>query len=136
MLQLDLAQRVRHDDRRNKQEAPMSSIRPRRSVLYMPGANERALEKAKTAARRTALILDLEDAGRPHAKAEARDQASAAAVTAGGYRPARALRHPRQRAATRPWGEADIEGRRPRQPRRHPRPQGRVGPATSANWLE
>ena len=34
--------------------------RPRRSVLYMPGSNERALEKAKTIAA-DALIFDLED---------------------------------------------------------------------------
>ncbi|MFN8018619.1 MAG: CoA ester lyase [Acidimicrobiales bacterium] len=46
-------------------------IRPRRSVLYMPGANERALEKAK-GLDADALILDLEDAVAPDAKAEAR----------------------------------------------------------------
>ncbi len=42
-------------------------IRPRRSVLYMPGSNTRALEKAKTIAA-DALILDLEDAVAPDAK--------------------------------------------------------------------
>ena len=47
--------------------------RPRRSVLYMPGANERALEKAKTLPA-DALILDLEDAVAPDAKAEARER--------------------------------------------------------------
>lgn len=52
--------------------------RPRRSVLYMPGANERALEKAKGLAA-DCLILDLEDAVAPDAKAEARDRVSAAA---------------------------------------------------------
>lgn len=57
--------------------------RPRRSVLYMPGANERALEKAKTLAA-DALILDLEDAVAPDAKAEARDRVCAA-VGSGGY---------------------------------------------------
>jgi len=46
-------------------------IRVRRSVLYMPGANERALEKAK-GLDADALILDLEDAVAPDAKAEAR----------------------------------------------------------------
>jgi citrate lyase subunit beta/citryl-CoA lyase len=55
-----------------------SSLRPRRSVLYMPGANERALEKAKGLAA-DALILDLEDAVAPDAKAEARDRVCAAA---------------------------------------------------------
>ena len=46
--------------------------RPRRSCLYMPGANTRALEKAKGLAADT-LIFDLEDAVAPEAKAEARD---------------------------------------------------------------
>ena len=41
--------------------------RPRRSVLYMPGSNERALEKAKTIPA-DALIFDLEDAVAPDAK--------------------------------------------------------------------
>ena len=54
------------------------SLRPRRSVLYMPGANERALEKAKGIPA-DALILDLEDAVAPNAKAEARDRVCAAA---------------------------------------------------------
>ena len=53
-------------------------ILPRRSVLYMPGANERALEKAKGLAA-DALILDLEDAVAPDAKAEARERVCAAA---------------------------------------------------------
>ncbi len=48
-------------------------MRPRRSVLYMPGANERALEKARTLPA-DALILDLEDAVAPDAKAAARDR--------------------------------------------------------------
>lgn len=58
-------------------------ILPRRSVLYMPGANERALEKAK-GIDADALILDLEDAVAPDAKAEARDRVCAAA-TSGEY---------------------------------------------------
>ena len=45
--------------------------RPRRSVLYMPAANERALEKAKTIPC-DALILDLEDSVAPDAKEDAR----------------------------------------------------------------
>jgi citrate lyase subunit beta/citryl-CoA lyase len=57
--------------------------RPRRSVLYMPAANERALEKAR-AIPADALIFDLEDAVAPDAKELARDRACAA-VTAGGY---------------------------------------------------
>jgi citrate lyase subunit beta / citryl-CoA lyase len=54
------------------------TFRPRRSVLYMPAANERALEKAKTIPC-DALILDLEDAVAPDAKSAARDAACAAA---------------------------------------------------------
>jgi citrate lyase subunit beta/citryl-CoA lyase len=59
------------------------TIRPRRSVLYMPGSNARALEKAKILPA-DALILDLEDAVAPDAKETARDQV-AAAVAAGGF---------------------------------------------------
>jgi len=58
-------------------------VRPRRSVLYMPGANERALEKAKTLPT-DSLILDLEDAVAPDAKADARARVCAAA-TSGEY---------------------------------------------------
>ena len=54
------------------------ALRPRRSVLYMPGANARALEKAETLPA-DALILDLEDAVAPDAKAEARDRVCEAA---------------------------------------------------------
>ncbi len=56
----------------------MSNLRPRRSVLYMPSSNERALEKAK-AIPCDALILDLEDAVAPDAKEAARANAVAAA---------------------------------------------------------
>ena len=56
------------------------TILPRRSVLYMPGANERALEKAK-GLDADALILDLEDAVAPDAKVEARDRVCAAAAS-------------------------------------------------------
>src|SRR5437763_5784694 len=58
-------------------------LRPRRSVLYMPGSNARALEKEKTLAA-DALILDLEDAVAPDAKANARQQVCDA-VHAGGF---------------------------------------------------
>jgi citrate lyase subunit beta / citryl-CoA lyase len=59
------------------------TIRPRRSVLYMPGANARALEKAKSLPC-DAVILDLEDAVAPDAKVAARQQVMTA-VTAGGF---------------------------------------------------
>ena len=75
------------------------TVRPRRSVLYMPGANARALEKARTLPA-DALIFDLEDAVAPDAKEAAR-----ANVVAGraeqGLRQARD-RHPLQRHSTRP----------------------------------
>ncbi len=61
----------------------MSDLTPRRSVLYMPGANERALEKAKTLDA-DALILDLEDSVAPDAKPEARERVCAA-VASGEY---------------------------------------------------
>lgn len=60
-----------------------NSFRPRRSVLYMPSSNERALEKAKTIPC-DGLILDLEDAVAPDAKEQARENACAAA-TSGEY---------------------------------------------------
>jgi citrate lyase subunit beta / citryl-CoA lyase len=55
-------------------------FRPRRSVLYMPSSNERALEKARSIPC-DALILDLEDAVAPDAKPAARDAACAAAAS-------------------------------------------------------
>ena len=62
-----------------------SAHRPRRSCLYMPGANPRALEKAKSLPADT-LIFDLEDAVAPEAKLEARDTVCAA-IKGGGYGP-------------------------------------------------
>ena len=59
------------------------SIRPRRSVLYMPGSNPRAIEKARTLPA-DAVILDLEDSVAPDAKATAREQIRDA-VIAGGF---------------------------------------------------
>ena len=58
-------------------------MRPRRSCLYMPGSNARALEKAKTIPA-DCIILDLEDAVAPDAKAHARSQV-VNAVAAGNY---------------------------------------------------
>lgn len=58
-------------------------VRPRRSVLYMPGANQRALEKAKTLLA-DALILDLEDSVAPEGKIAARENICEA-VRGGGY---------------------------------------------------
>ena len=77
-------------------------MRPRRSVLYMPGANERALEKAKTLPA-DALILDLEDAVAPDAKVAARERVCAAA---GGYGDREVAI--RVNAAGTPWHADDL----------------------------
>lgn len=82
----------------------ISTIRPRRSVLYMPGSNPRALEKAKTLPA-DGLIFDLEDAVTPDAKAEARDQVCAA-LKAGGY--GRRETIVRVNGLATPWGHADL----------------------------
>ena len=65
------------------------TIRPRRSVLYMPGSNARAIEKARSLPA-DGIILDLEDAVAPDAKADARKQV-AEAVKAGGFGPCEVL---------------------------------------------
>src|SRR5580658_8455018 len=58
-------------------------VRPRRSPLFMPGSNARALEKARILAA-DVIILDLEDSVAPEAKGLARDQI-AKAIAAGGF---------------------------------------------------
>lgn len=80
------------------------SVRPRRSVLYMPGSNERALEKAKTISA-DSLILDLEDAVAPDAKKSAREKVCAA-VKAGGYGKREIII--RVNALETPWGADDL----------------------------
>ncbi|HIF08496.1 MAG TPA: hypothetical protein EYQ81_00675, partial [Sneathiellales bacterium] len=82
-----------------------SAARPRRSVLYMPGSNARALEKAKGLPA-DALILDLEDAVAPDAKAEARAQVCAA-VHDGGYGDREIII--RVNGADTPWGDDDLK---------------------------
>ncbi len=81
------------------------TIRPRRSVLYMPGANARAMEKARTLAA-DALILDLEDSVAPDAKDAARAQV-VAAVTAGGFGSREVV--VRINGLATPWGKADLK---------------------------
>lgn len=78
--------------------------RPRRSCLYMPGANTRALEKARELPADT-LILDLEDAVAPEAKEEAR-AAILAAVKAGGYGQREIVI--RMNGLDTPWGHDDL----------------------------
>ncbi|MBX9761101.1 MAG: CoA ester lyase [Beijerinckiaceae bacterium] len=79
-------------------------IRPRRSVLYMPGANERALEKAKSLPA-DALILDLEDSVAPSAKEGARDLVCAAA-RGGAYGRREII--VRINGLDTPWGADDL----------------------------
>jgi citrate lyase subunit beta / citryl-CoA lyase len=81
-----------------------ANSRPRRSVLYMPGSNTRALEKARGLAA-DGLILDLEDAVAPESKAMARANV-AAALRAGGY--GRRELVVRVNALASPWGYDDI----------------------------
>ena len=57
-------------------------IRPRRSLLFMPGSNARALEKARNLPA-DGIILDLEDSVAPDAKAMARDQIAQAIAAKG-----------------------------------------------------
>ena len=80
------------------------TIRPRRSALYMPGANARALDKARTLAA-DCLILDMEDAVAPDAKDEARAQICAA-LGEGGYGPRELV--VRINALGTPWGADDM----------------------------
>ncbi|WP_422008739.1 HpcH/HpaI aldolase/citrate lyase family protein [Reyranella sp.] len=80
------------------------SVRPRRSVLYMPGANTRALEKARTLPA-DALIFDLEDAVAPDAKEAARANVVAAAQSKGYGKREIAIRC---NGLATPWGAADI----------------------------
>jgi len=81
-----------------------ATFRPRRSVLYMPGSNARAQEKAKTLPA-DAIILDLEDAVAPDAKKEARELVCNS-VTGGGYGGRELII--RVNGLDTPWGEDDI----------------------------
>lgn len=80
------------------------TMRPRRSALYMPASNARALEKARSIPA-DAVILDLEDAVAPDAKALARQQACAAAGS-GAYGRRELLI--RVNGIGTPWHEADV----------------------------
>jgi citrate lyase subunit beta / citryl-CoA lyase len=80
------------------------TIRPRRSVLYMPGSNARALEKAR-ALPADALILDLEDAVAPDAKEMARAQVCVAVKAKGFVKREVVIRI---NALSTAWGEADL----------------------------
>jgi citrate lyase subunit beta/citryl-CoA lyase len=79
-------------------------VRPRRSVLFVPASNARALEKARTLAA-DAVILDLEDGVAPGAKAQAREQA-VAALRRGGHGRREVI--VRVNGLATPWGAADL----------------------------
>ena len=80
------------------------SPRPRRSALYLPGSNARALEKARTLDA-DVIIIDLEDAVAPDVKDEAR-RLAVEAVRAGGFGRREVVI--RINALDTPWGQADL----------------------------
>jgi citrate lyase subunit beta/citryl-CoA lyase len=90
---------------RADKEGVSMMVRPRRSVLYMPGANERALEKAKAIAA-DSLILDLEDSVAPDAKPQARANV-AAAVKSKAYGKRELII--RINGLDTPWGVDDLK---------------------------
>lgn len=81
------------------------SIRPRRSVLYMPGSNPRALAKGRDLPA-DALILDLEDAVAPDAKEAGRQEIAAALAAKASYGPRELV--VRVNALDTSWGHADL----------------------------
>jgi citrate lyase subunit beta / citryl-CoA lyase len=85
-------------------ESQAAAARPRRSALYVPGSNTRALEKACELAA-DSLILDLEDSVAPEAKESAR-QAVLAALRRGGFGPREIV--VRVNGLDTQWGPADL----------------------------
>lgn len=81
-----------------------AALRPRRSLLYVPASNARALEKARTLAA-DGFIVDLEDAVLPDAKPAARE-AAAALVRAGGFGDRELI--VRINALDTPWAKDDL----------------------------
>jgi citrate lyase subunit beta/citryl-CoA lyase len=82
----------------------MTPHRPRRSALYLPGSNARAIEKARTLPC-DVMILDLEDSVSPEAKPAARALACEA-VRAGGFGPREVV--VRANGLDTPWGADDV----------------------------
>ena len=83
----------------------MTAIHPRRSVLYMPGSNPRALAKGKTLPA-DALILDLEDAVAPDAKTQARETIKTALTAKSDYGSRELI--VRVNGLDSPWGHDDL----------------------------
>ena len=88
----------------SSQPTPLEKMRPRRSVLYLPGSNARAIEKARTLDG-DVVILDLEDSVAPEAKAAARALACEA-VRMGGFGPRELV--VRVNGLDTPWGAEDL----------------------------
>ncbi|HET7754876.1 MAG TPA: CoA ester lyase [Anaeromyxobacteraceae bacterium] len=82
----------------------MTNDRPRRSALYLPGSNARAIAKARVLPA-DAIILDLEDAVAPSAKEQARTLV-VAALAEGGFGDRELV--VRANAGSTPWGEEDL----------------------------
>ena len=80
-------------------------VRPRRSVLYMPGSNARALEKGRTLSA-DGIIFDLEDAVSPDAKREGRREIAAALRERAAYGWRELI--VRVNGLDTPWGHADL----------------------------
>jgi citrate lyase subunit beta/citryl-CoA lyase len=87
-----------------------TAIRPRRSALYVPGSNQRALEKARGLGA-DVLIFDFEDGVAPDHKEDARRQV-AAALKAGGYKAERVIRinHPGTKLGAADLKAAAVSG--------------------------
>ena len=83
----------------------MKKHNPRRSLLYMPGANERAMQKAKSIDT-DVVIFDLEDAVSPESKALARQQVFEA-IGSGGYGHRELV--VRVNSLATEWGSADVQ---------------------------
>src|SRR3954452_5041836 len=88
----------------NEDPRAVTAARPRRSALYMPASNPRAIDKARSLAC-DVVILDLEDAVAPDAKAEARSLA-VEAVRAGGFGGRELV--VRVNGLDTPWGADDL----------------------------
>jgi citrate lyase subunit beta/citryl-CoA lyase len=89
---------------------PETPIRPRRSALYVPGSNQRALDKARSLDA-DILIFDFEDGVAPDRKEDARRQVTAA-LKAGGYKAERVIRinHPTTRLGAADLKTAAVSG--------------------------
>jgi citrate lyase subunit beta/citryl-CoA lyase len=82
-----------------------ATVRPRRSILYMPGSNPRALEKGRTLPA-DGLILDLEDAVAPDAKEQGRAEIKKALEAKAAYGSRELI--VRVNGLDTPWGHGDL----------------------------